>query len=232
MAAIHTDLIDEGMNGRMSKERMSAESMLKGHSAWLALIVLLGSISAGCRNHVSDDLQGSWIGKPDTAAKRALREQRRYRLVDDSNLAGKMLSDSRSEPASSEPHLLDALQEERPGAESSTKNDRVEVTDWEKLEVCLIFHFQRDGRIDMSLADGSQSRTGKWQVVQQTPATVVIEIETRPPSDLPANPGPNPTVRRRFELLPDYEANRCVGFLLHEQAADPRLGSLYFTRQE
>ncbi len=195
--------------------------------AWLLLLV--GS-TAGCRDRHADQLLGRWIGQPDTAAARGARETLRYQ-----NLTGRQKP---SVPLERDDQRVesDKLADTQRGSPREAQ-----VSDWERYDVQIVLEFIRTGRVNMSLADGSEPQWGVWHVVQQTPVGLVIEIETRE-SGQEKDQGVSASdrirsQRRRFELQFETDpgvvgSGRWVGFRLVEVGADPRLGALYFKREK
>jgi len=174
----------------------------------ITLAVVVGT--AGCQHRDAGMLLGRWIGRPDSAAARAEREAQKYGDARPSSDAVAQLighSDAAAPP------------EQQAGK-----------TDWEQYDVAVLLNFVSRGRIEMSLADGTQSRSGWWRMIESGPAGCSIEVETNA-SKTPYNGAePGELQRRRFQIDFDLRDGACVGFLLTEAGADRQLGALYFRR--
>ena len=189
----------------------------------LGWVLLLAAITAGCRERMADQLLGRWIGRPDTAVARGTREAGRYQdLAAGPAPTGRQVEAKSSAEDQQDSPLL-----------------AVPMSDWERYDVRILLEFADAQRVHMSLADGSEPRSGVWRVVQQTPVGLVIEIETRArgldEGQVVTPLGSTGCQRRRFELQFDYDhrsarGQRCIGFRLVELGADPRLGAIYFKR--
>ncbi len=174
---------------------------------WLPVVVFVAFLTVGCRGNVADNLQGRWIGKPDTAAELASREAKRYH---DPSRAATQHTDSKETPNTA----------------------TADITDWEQYDVHILLNFVDDQRLEMSLTDGAQPLSGNWHIVQSSMTSLLIEVETKTMAASGENGKPGESEWRRFDLQLDYEDDRCIGFRMNESGADPRLGSIYFTREE
>jgi len=202
-------------------------------------ILLFLGLTAGCQDRMAAKLQGRWIGQPDTRANQAEREALRYQdlIVSTQKKSPMQDVDRSNEIQMSAPSQHDSQSDNA----SLGTNPPISVTDWEHYDVQILLEFAGSQQVNMSLADGSEPRSGAWRVIRETPIGLVIEIETRQ-SGLAANrEGPGKidvsTERRRFELQLDFEdpstgGQSCVGFRLIELGADPRLGAIYFQREK
>lgn len=159
------------------------------------LFLLLLLGAVGCQQRTAAKLLGEWVGRPDTAAARAQREAEEY-------------GDTRSA--------------DQPGALQETSEI---VTDWQKVDVGVKFRFVSRTQLEMSLADGTEPRSGTWQVLETSPTGCTIEVES--------DTGPEQSAElRRFKLKVDERDGTLTGFLLTEMGADRQLGALYFRRPQ
>ncbi|MCH2113637.1 MAG: hypothetical protein MK171_01815 [Pirellulales bacterium] len=165
-------------------------------------------IAGGCQQQVVSKLRGQWIGRADTAEAQEARDNKKYGK---SRVANPAMGSQKIEGRK---------------------------TDWEMWEdVAVIWDFSSGSDLKMSLADGSQSISGRWSIVDTGPTGSTIEVLTgdgiasegaRP--DGAQRPETEACVIRRFEIELDERDGECVGFLLYEVAADRQLGALYFRR--
>ncbi|MCA9260981.1 MAG: hypothetical protein KDA61_17320 [Planctomycetales bacterium] len=115
-------------------------------------------------------------------------------------------------------------------------------TDWESYDVSVSLEFIDRKRARMQMNDAPPVEA-QWSVVQQGPASVVVEFATAARAEDEAPRGgtdgvddsaterrDSATVRRRFELLTDRRDGTLEGFVFAEVGADRRLGTLYFER--
>ncbi len=170
----------------------------------LCSICLLLLAFPGCQQRAANKLQGRWVGRPDTAAMRAVREAEKY---------GDKLSQG------AKPKLA-------PKVSKDEADDDQYVTDWEKYDVAISMDFVSTERLEMTL-DGGQPVSGNWKVLSTSPTGCTIEVTTTAANSEQATPQ---ETRRRFELLFDEREGVCVGFQLSEAGADAQLGALYFAR--
>jgi len=171
---------------------------MKPISPLLCLFVLIAT--TGCQQRVASKLAGEWVGQPDTADGRSARDAEKY-----------------GDQSAGQP------------TDASTKpRDASRVSDWENYDVTVEINFQTGNRLEMSLADGDQPRTGRWTVVSTAPTSCIIEVVTEPENTTKEAPDP---VRRRFELLLDERDGECVGFTMTEVGADRLQGAMYFQRR-
>lgn len=169
-------------------------------SYFFSLLLLI--CVGGCQQRAASKLQGRWEGRPDTAAASAQREAEKFGEVSVGQTGQ---------------------------AEVAATSDAERVTDWEKYPVTILMNFVNGERIEMSLGEGQQPKSGTWKVVSTTPAGCAIEVQTQSED----SEGEGTTVeRRRFELLLDERDGTCVGFLLTEAGADRQQGALYFQRPQ
>lgn len=167
-------------------------------------LILLLFLSAGCQQRASNTLVGRWVGQPDTAEMRNTRESEKY-------------GDEKPSVGALATNLED-------GDDASAET--VQVTDWESYEAKIVFEFESDEQVKMTL-NGEQPIAGTWKVISTNPTGCMIEVETE--AELETEPEPS-LVRRRFDLLFDQREGTTVGFQLSEAGADPQLGALYFKR--
>ena len=172
------------------------------------MLLLTLSVLSGCQQRAGNKLLGRWEGRPDSAAKRAERDAKKYG----------------DKPAKK----TDKKDVEGSGSKSSDAIATVQVTDWERYDVTLVMDFVSGDRVEMSL-NGGQQIEGQWKVLATTPSGCTIEVETQPEKSAPDDTQLQP-VRRRFELLFDQRDGKCVGYQLTEVGADALLGALYFQR--
>ena len=167
----------------------------------LGLLVLgLLLLASGCQPPTVTKLRGKWMGRPDSAAARALREDAKFG---------------------------DKVAQETSVTVFDRKDSK---TDWEKFAVAVIWDFVSREELKMSLEDGSQALTGYWEIIGSSPIGCTIEVTTGSPENSGENPGDETKVRRRFEIELDERNGECVGFLLSESGADRQMGTLFFSR--
>jgi hypothetical protein len=196
------------------------------------IVIAIGS-AGGCHARVADQLLGNWVGQPDTVGAREIREASRFQYLNGSPAV-------RQHPQ----EVTDAVAKSPTSLESATSKDvpagRLQPTDWELFPVLIRLEFAPGQLVKMSLGDHLGQRSGTWQVVEETPMGVVVEIETVKNREISSQENENSTIvqteRRRFELHLDYEGptgqgGPCTGFRLVEVGADPRLGAIYFKRE-
>ena len=167
--------------------------MLHPRSAGCLIVSLLLLSMVGCQQRTAAKLLGEWLGRPDTAAARAEREAKKY-------------GDKRSS---------DQLR-------ASQERSEI-VTDWQQYNIGVKFHFVSRTQLEMSLADGTEPRSGTWQVLETSPSGCTIEVESA------TGPGQSAELRQ-FQLEMDEHEGTLIGFLLTEMGADRQLGALYFRR--
>lgn len=170
-------------------------SMFLSRSAGCLIVSLLLLCTVGCQQRTAAKLLGEWVGRSDTAAAKAQREAKKYG----------------DKPSADQ---ISALQE-KPET----------VTDWQQYDIKLKFHFVSRTQLEMSLADGTEPRSGTWQVLETSPSGCTIEVESAT--------GPEQSAElRQFQLEIDEHEGTLVGFLLTELGADSQLGALYFRRPD
>jgi len=164
----------------------------------------------GCYQTPASKLEGKWLGKPDSTAAAEKRSQ-----------AAQAASDS-------------VAPTEATGVKDGSASG---TTDLEAFDIGIRLDFHDDKTVDMSLADGSETRPGIWRVVTTLPPNgAEIEItwveENKDPTKLPDEPALTPIEKRRFlvefeEGLPN--GDDIAGFTLREKGADIKFGRLYFS---
>ena len=109
------------------------------------------------------------------------------------------------------------------GDNPTSPQRRSTPTDWQQYEIVVKFDFVSDTRLEMSLADGTEPRSGTWQILETSPTGATIEVETPTGAEGAGE-------LRRFQLEMDERNGTLIGFLLTEVGADRGLGALYFRR--
>lgn len=174
---------------------MKQSSMIRSQFVGQGILSLLLLSTAGCQQKMAADLLGEWEGRPDTAAARAKREAEKY-----------------GDKPSDDPNR-------------TSENAREKVTDWEQYDIAVKFNFVSRTQLEMSLADGTEPRSGTWQILETSPTGCIIEVETA------TGPEQSPEARH-FQLEMDERDSTLFGFLLTEVGADRQLGALYFRRPD
>ena len=177
------------------------------------LVVLSLALLAGCADSGRDRLVGTWQGRPQSA------EERNARLIKGVAAAPDVAVD----------HDKGAGND---AADRIASGDGQGQLIWERFDFGIRLEFAADGRVEMSLDDGSQPIVGNWWVTDESIDRMIIEIEvaSQPTDPRQADDARPPVDRRRFGVRWHGGQRRDMGFSLDHESANPRLGSLYFQR--
>jgi len=174
-----------------------------GRRAALGCLLVSCLMAGGCQQRMAGKLEGEWIGRPDTAAARAKRENSKYEALGLSS-------------------TVDVSPTNRGGR-----------TDWENYDVTVELDFVSRKRLNLSLLGGDQPHVASWKIIETSPTGCRIEVvidATIAETAVEKAVEKESIQPRRFSIELDERDGRCVGFLLSEVGADRRLGALYFQR--
>lgn len=196
----------------------------------LSLLLLLLCVTGCGTTAMEEQLLGTWVGRPDSAAEREVRVPSPVSLQQDPSAVAQQTVD----PA--EPVSTKTSEGEKPDPNR---------TDLEAFDFRITLRFATGGEVEMWVGDKQDQLNGTWHLLSEEGSRAQIEIaaerldEMQPPPQQLAKSGDKnaveaskvepPKEQRRFELLMEPEAH---GFTLREVGADPRFGWLYFERQK
>lgn len=115
-----------------------------------------------------------------------------------------------------------------------TKQQRTEPTDWQQYDAQVAMKFT-DSQVELTMDGQADKVVAQWRVLEQTPANILVEFVTdanEPSGDEGVGAEKSTEeVLRRFELIPEIEADKLISFALNEEGADRQVGRLYFVRK-
>ena len=172
-----------------------------GRSRRAIYLMLLLVALTGCNGGVVDQLQGGWMGRPDTAAAVAAREAERF---------GEQPTDEDLGPPTD--------------WEQYDVGVRLEFVDETHVEMSLADGSQP---VEGTWQVVESSPSGWIIEIETSPADDKKPIDS---SNTAAADTPAKGECRRFNVEPDYQDGHCTGFRLSELGADRQLGAMYFRR--